>query len=156
MARHRGTGPLAATLFAPAAVAAAKVLSVLTDLGIEDHATMGLASLGLLAWRGEDDQPVVKADDGKSYGSPIVAAMMRAASHGEWWAYQLRLFRGDQTGTRDVKSWTYDPAEWTPPVEGHAAEMLPRAAINLQLQPLLLPVYRRMAESVGLVPAGAH
>lgn len=154
VARHRGTGPKAANLYAPAAVAAAKVLSVLTDLGIEDHATMGLASVNLFAWN--SDQPIVKAADGKSYGSPIVAAMMRAESPGEWWAYQLRLLRGDQTGTRHVRSWVYNPDKWNPSAEEAEAEMLPRAAVTIHLRPVLLPLYHRMAESVGVVAAGAH
>lgn len=154
VARQRGNGPKAANLFGRAAVAAAKVLSVLTDLGIESHETMGQASVPLLAWN--NDQPIIKAPKDKSYGSPIVAAMMRAETHGEWWVYQLRLLRGDQTGKRQVRAWVYDPEAWNPSGEAADSDMLPRAAITLQLVPLLLPVVRRMRESVGVTSDAAN
>ena len=57
---QRRSGPTAANLFDPTAVASAKVLSLLTALGIED---MGSAALGLWAW--SDEQPRLKG-----YGSP--------------------------------------------------------------------------------------
>ena len=143
---QRRSGPTAANLFDPTAVASAKVLSVLTSLGVED---VGSAALGLWAW--SDEQPMLKG-----YGSPVMAAMA-GAIRGEWWVYQLTMLCGDQSGQLQVRSWVYDPeATWRPPSEGHTAEMMPLATVTVHLRPLLLPLYCKMQEALSLESAAAH
>lgn len=140
---QRGTGITAANLFAPSAVGAAKVLSVLTDLGIEDHATMSHASLPLIAW--PDDQPRLASHK----GPPIIRAMTGAVKN-EFWVYQLRLLRGDQTGQRNVRAWVYDADAWAGPKhEAASSEMLPRAVVTLNLLPLMLPLHRKIMAAIG-------
>jgi hypothetical protein len=143
--RARGTRE-PANLFDMKAVAAAKVLSVLTDLGIEDHATMLAASLPLYAWN--DDQPIIAKS-----GSPLMAAMLRGETHDEWWVYQLRLSRGDQDGRRAIRAWVYNPDTWSPSAEAEDPQMLPRAGVTVHLTPLLKPLFRRLKESIGATPA---
>lgn len=156
-AGQRRTGPTAANLFNPTAVASAKVLSVLTALGTDDMESaaaglsgMGYAALGLSAWA--DEQPMLKG-----FGSPVMAAMAGAV-RGEWWVYQLNLLCGDQTGQLQRRAWVYDPdASWRPPSEGHTPEMMPLAAVTIHLRPLLLPLYTRMTEAIGgSLPAQAN
>lgn len=146
VAGQRRSGPTAANLFDPTAVASAKVLSVLTALGVED---MGSAALGLWAW--SDEQPRLKG-----FGSPVMAAMA-GAIRGEWWVYQLTMLCGDRSGQLQSRSWVYDPeATWRPPSEGHTAEMMPLASVTIHLRPLLLPLYCKMQEALGLESTTAH
>lgn len=127
-------------LFSPTAVATAKVLSVLNDLGIEDHETMGPAAVQLAAWN--DDQPIVK-------GLTPVLAAVRGAVRGQFWVFQVTMFRGDQTGARRVRAWVYNPDKWHPSSSdaGGASEMMPRASVTLHLTPILLPLHKRMLEA---------
>lgn len=138
----------AANLYGPTEAAAAAVLSVLTDVGIEDHVMMGLASTPLYGW--QHDQLKGRALH------PILEALMRAGQ-GEWWAYQFRLLCHDQTGERYARAWVYDPETFTPPPQPPASGMVPRATITIHLLPILLPVYRRVMASLDVSESvGTH
>ena len=133
---QRGIGSNAANLYGPTALAATRVLSCLTDLGILDLAT---ASRALYEW--DPYQPKGPAKH------PVLNAMMFAL-RGDWWVYQLRLLRHDQTGKREVRAWCYDPETWTPPPEHPSTGLQPRATVQVQLRPLLLPLHHRIADDI--------
>ena len=133
---HRGTGSNRANLYGPAEVAGIKLLSVLTDLGIDD---LGSASKALYEW--DRYQPKVT-------GAPPILAAMMYALRGDHWTYQLRLLRNDQTGAREVQAWISDPDRWVSPPEHPSTGMQPRAAVTVHLKPLLLPLYYRIAASI--------
>lgn len=153
----RGSGPMAAYLFGPEAVAGAKVLSVLTELGTDQEiiARVWAVLYRHGGWRlhllPEGEAPVLRA---------IVDALK-----GKSWVLQIEVRRGDQTGELFVRPLVFDPAGEVPASWAGEPEVLPRATITVELAPLLLPLHRQFMEAIGggelvatldLAPAGAH
>lgn len=144
---RRGTGKNAANLFGPAAVAGAKVLSVLTELGV-DSEVVGRAAPALYEhgnWRlglePEGEHPVLR--------------VIADARIGVAWLLQIEVRRGDYTGVLFVRPTVYEAEGEAPPPWKTEPGVLPRATITLDLTALLLPLHDRFMAAIGgaeLVP----
>ncbi len=154
---HRRSGPTAANLFGPTEVVAAKVLSVLTDLGIADRGTLAAvaselrpaaepdpgggtlaaASLGMAAWQAGHQKPTAP--------NPSFAAILGTLKHGQSWVFRLDLLRGERTGQRHVRAFVYHEAEEPPQVVGsgtpEAEDLVLRASVTIPLSPLVQRIF---------------
>ncbi len=154
---HRRSGPTAANLFGPTEVVVAKVLSVLTDLGIADRSTLAAvasnlrpadepdpggsalaaASLGMTAWQAGHQKPTAP--------DPTFAAILGTLKHGQSWVFRLDLLRGERTGHRHVRAFVYDAATEPPQVVGsgspEAEDLVLRASVTIPLSPLILLIF---------------
>jgi hypothetical protein len=159
---HRRSGPTAANLFGPTEVVIAKVLSVLTDLGIADRGTLAAvaselrpatepdpgrgtlaaASLGMTAWRQGHQKPTAP--------DPTFAAILGMLKHGQSWDFRLDLLRDEQAGHRHVRAFVYDTATEPPQAggsgTGEAENLVLRATVTIPLRPLVLRIFAARGE----------
>ncbi|MEP7365619.1 MAG: hypothetical protein ABI972_20380 [Acidobacteriota bacterium] len=130
----KGSGRTAHNLYALSDLAAAKVLSVLTsDLSLSDNKVMEAVSLALYTW--DADMPL----PAKHANSPVLTALAHTLSDADaWWVFDLRAHRSDQTGERRFRIRLYDPRNGIPKDKPLPDEFQPRAAVTIQLRPLLI------------------
>lgn len=130
----KGSGRTAHNLYALSDLAAAKVLSVLTsDLSLSDNKLMEAVSVALYAWDADTSLPAKHAN------SPILTALARTLEDGDaWWVFDMRAYRSHQTGERRFRVRLYDPRQGAPKDKPLPDDFQPRAAVTIQLRPLLI------------------
>ena len=137
---RRGTGKNAANLFGPAAVAGAKIFSVLTELGIDPHI---IEQVWPVLFRHVDHRLLMQPEG----EHPVLLAILGAVE-GKPWVLQIDARRSDQTGALFVCASIYEPAHGPPPPWACEPGVPPRATITLDLASLLLPLHDRLMRSI--------
>lgn len=141
----KGSGRTAHNLYAPADLAVAKIFSVLTsDLSVSDNTLFEAISLALYTW--DENAKLPK----RSAGSPILTALASTwKDENAWWAFDLRIFRNDQTGERRPIISLYDTRDGAPGRPNLPAEFIPSLSVTMHLRPVLLPIIAAMNGRVG-------
>jgi len=137
---RRGTGKNAANLFGPAAVAGAKILSVLTELGTNQQIIEKVWPV--LYHHGDWRSPQPEGEH------PVLRAIVDAAT-GRPWVLQIEARRGDQPGALLVRAFVHEPALGAFPPWVAKPSVPPHATITLDLAALLLPLHHRFMASIN-------
>jgi hypothetical protein len=133
----RGSGRTASNLFDCNELGIAKILSELTDLGIEDVATLRSVSECLYAG--------YKGGPKRTLPHPITAAIVRwHQSPQEWLTVTVDTYRHTQTGERRVVSGIVNAMageQLTPEIDG---AWHPKASVLLQANPIFDRIFRNI------------
>lgn len=130
-------------LFDESALAAAKVLSELTDFGFKDQGVMGAAALGMNAWFKE-----ARAKD----RSPMGYAVEHFLNGVGYWQFEMAFYRHDQTGQRFIQSFVYNVDDPNPEMRhaqhpGEDTGYVPRGGVLIPLNPLFEHLFSDRAKA---------
>lgn len=137
----KGSGRTAHNLFAPADVAVAKVLRILTGLGLANAKLLQDVSIALYAW----DANRWPAEARKLGLHPITTALVDFAQNGAGWVLRIDILTNDQTGEKVTEVAFYNPESSHRPAsraDNPTNGFMPEASI-------VVPIYRWLPRILG-------
>lgn len=133
---YKGTGRTRANLYTEDQWLVAKVLGLLTELGIADVETLRSASRALSSWHGEiylKDRPA---------RSPAQFIIDRFRGGEDWWTFEFSIHRHDQTGERVARGRIRNAQTGEGTDYGLPDAYVPRLMLAIDLTPHLVRLFR--------------